>query len=351
MKRRAFTLVELLVVVVIIGVLVGLISAAAVPAIRKARETRILTEISQLEIALNEHKGTAGEYPPDFGGLDAEDLGIQQQEHDRILRHLVRVFPRYRPGQSSGSTKATPWERFRDDVDLSWNGILDGRPDVNLIRPDTAVAFWLGGMPGRDDDPHIVMGFSANPANPFAMNGSRLPSLFEFDERRLKRVEQTGWIRYITDHVQNPSGGDVPPYVYFRAFQGGYARNIGVTGLAPGQVYVLGSISSFLPRVAIEGCGIAVPYAGSFNEPRTGEYRVVWPNGNGFQIVHPGLDGEYSLEGDWNNDGVVDGNDSASSVMLHATDPTDGNLTAPEDDNLTNVSEGRLDASPRFYAR
>ena len=54
--RAAFTLVELLVVITIIGILAALITVAAVGALKKAQETRIKTEINEISNALTEYK-------------------------------------------------------------------------------------------------------------------------------------------------------------------------------------------------------------------------------------------------------------------------------------------------------
>ncbi|MGH9897043.1 MAG: type II secretion system protein, partial [bacterium] len=62
--RAAFTLVELLVVITIIGILASLITVAAVSALRKARETEIKAEIDQVSTAIEEYKNKTTAYPP-----------------------------------------------------------------------------------------------------------------------------------------------------------------------------------------------------------------------------------------------------------------------------------------------
>src|SRR5947209_8779818 len=62
--RAAFTLVELLMVITIIGMLVALVSVAAVRAIGTANNARITTEIGLLDSAVQTYKNdTAGSYP------------------------------------------------------------------------------------------------------------------------------------------------------------------------------------------------------------------------------------------------------------------------------------------------
>ena len=69
MSRKAFTLVELLVVITIIGILTGLVTAAAVAARRRAKIATVVMEVKQLESACQAYKEKFGEYPPDFCGL------------------------------------------------------------------------------------------------------------------------------------------------------------------------------------------------------------------------------------------------------------------------------------------
>ncbi len=63
--RHGFTLVEMLVVVAIIGILAGLITAAATVAIKTAKKAVITMEFTQLDQALKAYKDKYGEYPPD----------------------------------------------------------------------------------------------------------------------------------------------------------------------------------------------------------------------------------------------------------------------------------------------
>jgi prepilin-type N-terminal cleavage/methylation domain-containing protein len=61
----AFTLIELLVVIAIIGVLAGLVVGLAPVMKRRNTETRVQTELRQIETALENYKSEFNAYPPD----------------------------------------------------------------------------------------------------------------------------------------------------------------------------------------------------------------------------------------------------------------------------------------------
>lgn len=68
--RRAFTLIELLMVIGIIGVLAGMILVGGNAFIKKGKLNRTKAELSQLEAAIDNYKTFKGVYPPD-GKLSA----------------------------------------------------------------------------------------------------------------------------------------------------------------------------------------------------------------------------------------------------------------------------------------
>ncbi|HJO53998.1 MAG TPA: prepilin-type N-terminal cleavage/methylation domain-containing protein, partial [Verrucomicrobiota bacterium] len=62
--RRGFTLVELLVVIVIIGILASLVVGLSGTASRKMRESRTRAELTAIGTAIESYKAKFGHYPP-----------------------------------------------------------------------------------------------------------------------------------------------------------------------------------------------------------------------------------------------------------------------------------------------
>lgn len=297
-SARAFTLVELLVVITIIGILAGLITAAAIRARITAKNVAISMEVKQLEMALQAYKEKFGEYPPDFAGINsfvaAEQLAAQQA----VLRHIRKVFPRC-------STVAV-WADF-----FTATGLADAD-----LTPQSALAFWLGGMRDGTGKP---IGFSADPTNPFGASTSRVGPFYDFDQNRLNGYLY--WPKEADNHVAG-SGA----IVYFRAENGGYANKL---AMDMGAIPIYPAIDTRLSNVD-----------GLFNYVSTNPNPTYnWVNPKSGQIFCSGLDMTYS-----------------PLVSIHAD--LDGHLAFPSGENynpvtgftyddITNFSGGTLeDAMP-----
>ena len=69
--RRAFTLIELVVVLVILGLIAGLVAPQILGRVSEAKSTTARTQIELLSTALDNYRLDAGSYPSTAQGLDA----------------------------------------------------------------------------------------------------------------------------------------------------------------------------------------------------------------------------------------------------------------------------------------
>jgi type II secretion system protein G len=71
MKKRGFTLIEMLIVVAIIGILAALLIPNALSAIQKAKQKGTMKDINSIAIALTDYSTDKGQTPPQSGALVA----------------------------------------------------------------------------------------------------------------------------------------------------------------------------------------------------------------------------------------------------------------------------------------
>jgi prepilin-type N-terminal cleavage/methylation domain-containing protein len=137
--RPAFTLVELLVVIVILAMLASLVTVAASRAMTAARNAAIKAEIDMLHMAIMNYKNEYGSFPPCSDTASDGSAGL-------VNRHLSRLFPR---GGSSIATAA----------------------QAAAINPETSLVTWLSG-------------YTNNPASPISPDRDR-KKLYDFDRSRI----------------------------------------------------------------------------------------------------------------------------------------------------------------------
>lgn len=279
--RSAFTLVEMLTVIVIIGILAGLISAAAIYARARAREAAIYTQIKQLEASLMQYKNEYGEFPPDFWGLNDPNAALQQKAQQDLRRHLRKRWPKYAAG-------GDPVVQFA--ADLTAAGL-----DPTKLDPASALVFWLGGLP--EEAPSGIWkpaGFHADEEHPFQFGQPRTGPMFEFDPKKITN-DAVGVLRY---YMEAPTGS---PLVYFRA-QRDPSNGRFEYGLISGTAFLPMSYVHFNdadPDPKANRSNIAVPYldgdpqAGVPADPAVAANKRNWRNPETFQIIHPGLDGVF----------------------------------------------------------
>jgi prepilin-type N-terminal cleavage/methylation domain-containing protein len=342
MTRRAFTLVEILTVVVIIGILVTLVTLAVAGAQRSAKRARIAVEMNQIVMALEHYKNEFGEYPPDM--FDDEAL----------VRHVKKRWPRFVIEGSDVKAQSTniKWAItlvyrntaiYPSPLLTQWAG--KSQNGVSLHEPNAvihALSFWLGGFVQPDGK---MQGFGADPEAPFGRHsGNSKPNdgTGQQDDVTLGTVDKKVFLPLelgknitLVDATIKPVGmffclsnrlnsDTFVPFVYFKGRSGGgfdayrskrpalqmNAYNFGSKGLFP-----WGDL------------GIAVPYAKTGTVDNNGKLiNAEWVEAEKYQLIHPGLDGKFGQS-------TIPGNTTDDKFFRSLESLTQADL-----DNITNFS-------------
>ncbi len=244
--RRGFTLVELMIVIVIIGILLTLLVPAVQSTRRNARIAQVRTEITGLESALAEFKSKFGEYPPSSIVLCEEADNWATQTQSRAI--IRRFWPQF---------------NFGIDRDINGDGNSNGQPNL-VLRGAECLVFFLGGVRATGSDIQLL-GFSMNPADPFSRGtGTRVGPFFEFNAAQLREESSTTRLLVFLDPLPNQS----QPYLYANANDGRGYDSIDVSARLPDGVYRQSAGGAFLKDKS-------------------------------FQIISPGFDASFGDGGAW----------------------------------------------------
>lgn len=365
-RRRpaaGFTLVEMLVVIVVIGILAAMLSGAVVAARLTAKRAKDKMEVAQLAMALEKYKQEYGEYPPDLTFINhnmADDADpIRAQARNDLLRHVRKRWPRYTP---------TPLQLVGALANVGLAQPVGSETDAMRLRiyldPASALAFWLGGIP-ESNTRLLPSGFHADPSNPIRTGSPRTERLFEFDETRFIWRENDPYaasyraMRFYPPSATMPSGsGGVytvnafAPYVYFKSRRVAEAANryefgydddptaTGASSMVVAAYYMHGDSGGTV------GVNAAVPYLEDSN-PNTGSAATLclsatvrnWRSLETFQVLCPGLDGNYGVL-------AADPNDPANAAIdanRYRFSRLRRNVSEKDLDNMASFSNGKLE--------
>lgn len=347
-RRPAFTLVEMLVVVVIIGLLLGILVPAVLAGMTKAKNARIALELSQLNAAAIAYRDKYHDLPPDFNDVRQGVPFVDSVAY----RHIRKVWQRIDPSELTLiATLATP--------NIASGGNRDG------IDPAEALVFWLGGL---SDDPRFPFTGKGGPLlvlsnNEVVVNVDRAKGLFEFKQDRLTTyigdadnssptykqlnagagtfrqafsrdevdLQFAGsWVKNDPFPVYLPPGNLTEPYVYLDSRTYSFIYN--------STYYQSGYQTAALPDKG----GVA-PYRSDSVNPNYDQSasnpfklkQLFYANKDTFQIISAGLDKKYGKMAER----LVKNSDTALPPGI----PPAGQYFDREDlDNITNFSEGIL---------
>ena len=253
-SRSAFTLVELLVVIVILAMLASLITMASSRAMTAARNAAIKAEIDMLHMAIMNYKNEYGSFPP----CSTLTTGITITGTDAASRHLLRLFPRI----ANPGTAAAQAQR------LSY--FNSAASTISQVLPETALPLWLYGY---NDDPQSPVYSLDSASNPLPRK-----KLYDFDQSRIANLT------YLAPNA------DKTPFIYIDSSQYksiDYVTNSNVT-IGGNKYYVWRMDPSFDPNTTAPASLTAAGATKPFN-PDT------------FQLLSAGRDGTFFTEDDISN--------------------------------------------------
>jgi type II secretory pathway pseudopilin PulG len=219
-RRQAFTLVELLIVVAIIFILVGLLSAAVMAAMRKGPEAQVRSEIDTLSAAIGAFK---------------QDFSVNYVPSQLKLYSTIKGYI----STGNGGTNPSPSQLDNDSLaflqamfgkrlgtgatPLNWDGTGASSWPVTLQGQECLV-FLLGGIPNGTSPPGCL-GFSTDPTNPTTSGGTRKGPYYDFQTSRLVTGKPNANFYCYLDPF-TPNGGNRQPYAFFSAYKtaNGYNR-------------------------------------------------------------------------------------------------------------------------------
>ena len=286
----AFTLVELMIVIAIVGILASLVTVGVMKALEKGKMVSARLEISQLEAAVAAAKN-------DLNNVEALPSRIRiaytqalfssttpltgESAQDFALRTATWGFFQRAFGKIITGTPTTPSV-------FNWRGLGNPpnatTPVINLEGMD-ALVFWLGGIPVNGATGVKFTGFAASrtdPTAPESLVTKRKGPYYEFEPARVSGSIATGRLGY-----NNSYGG---AYVYYAKDDYKYFNSLAPSTLLPFPVYPYRDPTSAT--------------ASSFLNPKTfqiissGQNQVFGPGGVNWT---PGI-GKYAIDADGYDD-------------------------------------------------
>lgn len=285
--RHGFSLIELLVVIVIIGILMALILPALNGARITARITAVSTEITQLDQALVSFESKFKNLPPSSLTIPVNAASWSAADRQKILRI---------------------WDQFDFSTCGGLGSTAAGVPGAYPASPvylngAECLVFFLGGVNANPTGPAQLIGFANNEQYPWAVfpQNRDVPFFDNFNPDRLVDLDGDGALEFLDSLPDQAT-----PYLFFSSQGKSYDTTNSATAWDAFDVH--GGMTNSADMTSI--------YLGA-------DGRTPLRN-QGYQIVSPGLDRQYGVGGVYTDGEEITG------------------ARAVEADNISNFSGGIL---------
>jgi len=132
--RSGFTLTELLVAITVLAILAGFLAPALIGVLGTTRESAVVFEMKQMELAIEQFKNDHGFYPPTIDPNPAN--GAEIQSWQQFQRYLNKIAPQNAESNPAASFPGSSNTRLFD----WWNNV------GSKLDETTSLQFWLSGL-------------------------------------------------------------------------------------------------------------------------------------------------------------------------------------------------------------
>lgn len=137
MKRRKFTLIEMLVVICIIGILMALFLVGVQHAINAGKRTQFLADVANVRAALEQYKNKWGRYPAKSA---AEEVANGSTEYSMVDNDTIAQYVLV--GKLKTSMILSPWQNsVTITVDGDGDGVVTAGPPTQEQVPQSSAAW------------------------------------------------------------------------------------------------------------------------------------------------------------------------------------------------------------------
>lgn len=140
--RQGFTLTEMLIAITVIGILMGLLSMAVVPALRTAREATVILEMQQLELAIEQFNQKYGFYPPSFesGIRSSTGTAVGISTPAQLIPYIRKISPNHSELLATGIGSGSATDGSRTRLEHWWVEV------GQYLDQESSLVFWLSGV-------------------------------------------------------------------------------------------------------------------------------------------------------------------------------------------------------------